>query len=228
MQISTKAAAALAAALLVAGCGSSGPKDNGESKKTGPAVAGDAADALQQAGAVHLKGTENEDGKPGAADLQFEDQNVSGTLTIDGQTVSVVGIGKTSYIKAPASFWSAQKVPAQAAANLDNRWVKVPDSGSGSLTSELSLSVIVGEVRKPDNATINAPVKTGTVNGQKVLTLTESDGSTLDVAATGKPYPLHVVDRSSQGGDLTLSNFGVRTNITAPAGALDLQQVAGG
>jgi hypothetical protein len=226
MRISTKTAAALAAVVLVAGCG--GAKDNGESKKTGPDVANDAATALQQSGAVHIKGTENEDGKPGAADLQFEDKNVSGTLTVDGQSISLVGLDATSYIKAPAAFWSSQKVPAQAAAKLNNQWVKVPSSGSDSLTSEISLSVIVDEVRKPENATINPPVKKGKYNGQKVVTLTESDGSTLDVAATGKPYPLHVVDRSSNGGDLTLSNFGVRTNITAPPGALDLQQLAAG
>jgi hypothetical protein len=220
----------LAATIALAGCGggSSAPKDNGESKKTGPVVANDAADALQQTGAVHVKGTEKSDGKPGTVDLQLQGQDVSGSVTVDSQAVSVIALGATTYFKAPASFWSAQKIPAQATALLADKWVKIPASQSGGLTNDLSLSTIVNEIRKPTNGTITPAVKTGTFAGQPTVVVSQTDGSTLDVAATGQPLPLHLVDTGTNGDDVTLTEFGVRQAITAPPGALDLTKLAGG
>jgi hypothetical protein len=54
------------------------------------------------------------------------------------------------------------------------------------------------------------------------VVVTGSGGSTIDVAATGQPYPLHVVEMGADGADITLDGFGVRQPIAAPPGALDL------
>jgi hypothetical protein len=147
---------------------------------------------------------------------------------VNGEAITVIAQGTTTYFKAPASFWSSQKIPAQVAALLGDKWVKIPPSSDGSLINDLSLSTIVGEIRKPTNGTIAPAVKTGNVAGQPTVVVSQTDGSTLDVAATGQPYPLRIVDSSADGADATLSDFGVRQVITAPPGALDLAKLAGG
>jgi hypothetical protein len=50
----------------------------------------------------------------------------------------------------------------------------------------------------------------------------------MDVAATGKPYPVYSVNKGKDAGTVTLSDFGKRTPIAAPSGALDLSTLAGG
>ena len=53
------------------------------------------------------------------------------------------------------------------------------------------------QLRHPTGATIEDAVSSGTLNGQKVVVVTQTDGSVLDVAATGTPYPLRTVDKGN-------------------------------
>src|ERR1700712_4142525 len=151
---------ALVALPLFAGCG--GPKSNGEAKKAGPAVAADAAEALRQTGAVHAKGIGTESGKPAQLDLQLQGDEIDGSITLDNQPINIVVTGGQTYFKAPASFWKTSGVPAAAAIGLDNKWVKLPQSESKSLTSDLSFNSIADQIKAPtDGGPIQQPVKTG-------------------------------------------------------------------
>lgn len=226
------------AALLLSACGggastsassstSSSPAGNGESSKTGQQVAADAADALQKAGAVHLAGSGTSDGQPLSVDVRLQDADVAGTMTMDGATLEVISTGGKFYVRAPGAFWKAQGVPAEAIPMVDGKWVIMPSDAAQSF-QQFTLKGISEELRKPTDGTIEDKVHTDTLNGQRVVVVTQSDGSTLDVAATGSPYPLQSVDKGKDAGTLTLSDFGKRTTITAPTGALDLSQLAGG
>jgi hypothetical protein len=212
------------AVVLLAACGSN---DNGESAKKGPQVAGDAANALEKAGAAHLTGSGTQGGKPMKLDVHVVGADASGTLTMNGAKVDLVNVGGKLYVRASGDFWTQNGVPASAISLLDGKWVIVPGQAAGEL-DQFSLKGLADELRNPSNGTIKEDVTTGTVDGQKVVVVTESDGSTLDVAATGKPYPLRVVDKGSQASTINVSDFGKKTAITAPSGALDLSQLSGG
>ena len=212
------------AAVLLTACGSS---DNGESGKKGPQVAKDAANALEKAGAAHLSGTGTQDGKPMQLDVTVVGADATGTVTMDGAKLDLVNVGGKLYIRASGDFWTQNGVPATAVTLLDGKWVILPADSAGEL-SQFSVKGLADELRHPSNGSIKDAVHTDTVDGKKVVVVTESDGSTLDVAATGTPYPLKIVDKGSQASTITASDFGKKTKITAPSGALDLSQLAGG
>jgi hypothetical protein len=218
------AALGLAAVLLTACGGSDG---NGESAKKGPQVSTDAADALQKAGAVHLTGGGSIDGKEVDVDLHLQGEDATGTMTIGGQQLKIVDTGGKLYTQGTAEFWTQSGVPASAASALDGKWVIVPSEAAGQL-EPFTLKSLTEELRHPSGAKIKDAVHTSTLNGKKVVVVTQTDGSTLDVAATGTPYPLRTVDKGANAGTVNASDFGKKVTITAPSGAVDLSQLAGG
>ena len=213
------------AAVLLTACG--GSSDNGESAKKGPQVAADAANALEKAGAAHLVGSGTQDGKPMKLDVHVAGSDATGTLTMGGAKVDLVNVGGKLYVRASGDFWTQNGIPASAVSLLDGKWVVVPGQAAGEL-SQFSLKGLADELRHPSDGTIKNDVHTDTLDGKEVVVVTESNGSTLDVAATGTPYPLRIVDKGSQSDTIDVSYFGKKVSITAPSGALDLSQLAGG
>ncbi len=211
-------------AVALSGCGSSGSSGNGEAKKTGPEVVKDAAAALGAAGAAHLAGTETDSStkKPVGVDLQLQNDATSGTVTIAGSRVNIVAVGGADYINTTAAFYEQQGASAAAAAKIANRWVKVPSSSD---FDSFTLAAFSKDLADPSqrSSTIEQKVATGKLNGQKVVIVSQADGSQLFVAATGKPYPLKVVDTANSkdgAGTLTFTGYGKHVAITAPAGAV--------
>jgi hypothetical protein len=213
------------AAVLLAACGSD---DNGESAKKGPQVADDAASALEKAGAVRLTGTETTGGKETTLDLRLQGQDATGTIGVSGEQLKIIETGGKVYIQASSGFWTQNGIPQTAVSMLAGKWVIVPASAASQFQT-FSIKGLADALRHPSSGgTIKDQVTTGTLSGQKTVVVTQSDGSTLDVAATGTPYPLRTVDKGSNKGTITASDFGKKTTITAPSGALDLSQVASG
>jgi hypothetical protein len=218
------AALGLAAALLGACGGSDG---NGESAKKGPEVSADAASALEKAGAVHLTGGGMSSGQQMTVDLHLQGDDVTGTIAEGSDQLEVIETGGKLYTQASSGFWTKAGVPASAAAALDGKWVIVPSEAAGQLLP-FSLKSLADQLRKPTGATIKDAVHTSTLHGKKVVVVTQTDGSTLDVAATGTPYPLRSVDKGSNPGTIDAGDFGRKVTIAAPSGALDLSQLATG
>jgi hypothetical protein len=226
MRIRPLAVAGLTALLLTA-CGG-GDSTNGEAAKKGPQVATDAADALEKSGAAHLTGSVTEQGQSGTVDLHLQGADVSGSIAIGGQQVQLVSTGGKIYAKAPAAFWSSFGAPESVAGQLDGQWVIVPEQAASSFGT-FTLKGLADELRKPSNGSYKDPVGSDTLGGQEVVVVTQTDGSTVDVAATGTPYPLKAENKGTDSpGTLNLGDFGKKTSITAPSGALDLSQLAGG
>jgi hypothetical protein len=239
MRTKTLAVAGLAAVLLTAcgggdgdsdqaagsGSSASASKSSGLADKSGPEVAAAAADALDEAGAVHVKGDVTEGGTQGGIDMQLQGDDSAGSITLDGQTVQLISTGGKVYAQAGADFWAANGVPAEAGSQLDGKWVVLP-AETGAELDTLSLSGLTDELRNPSDGKIEDDVSTGQVDGKDVVVVTQDDGSTLSVAAEGKAYPLQIADKGDDASTLTLSDFGTKQTITAPADALDLSQGA--
>lgn len=221
------AVAGLAAVLLTA-CGGSSGGDNGEAAKKGPEVAKDAAAALDKAGSVHIAGTVDSDEQQETLALDLQGSDASGTIGMGGQEVQLISAGGKVFVQAPTEFWTSQGLPAQAGTALGGKWVTVPQQAASSLDT-FTLKSLTDELRNPSDSTIKDPVTTTTLDGKKVVVVSQEDGSTVDVAAEGTAYPVKFENKSSSsGGAITLSEFGKKSDIKAPAGALDLSSLMGG
>lgn len=221
----------LATALSVGACGSSGSSGapaNGEAKKSGLQVSKDSGAALNASGAVHFSGTLTDAASKTTetVDLQLQSDGTSGTLSEQGITVQVVSVAGSEYVKGPAAFYAKENLTSAVAAKLANRWVKLP---AGTNAIQFSLASTAKSLQEPQSGeTFEPKVTAGTLNGQKVVIARLTNGSQLFVAATGKPYPLKIVNSATDPtgkGVLVLSGFGKQVSIKAPAGALDASTV---
>ena len=169
------------------------------------------------------------DGGTSKLDIQF---------SANGKTAEIIALPQAAYVHANQAFWRAQ-VGAKGAI-LAGRWIELPASASGQLTSTFgqfapsTLSRCLGE----DLGTLSRGGTT-TVNGKPAVVVRQagdvpgSSPGTLAVATHGPAYPLRItstgptrpggkVDACNDGkggdseGSLTLTDFGHAPAITAP------------
>lgn len=91
--------------------------------------------------------------------------------------------------------------------------MEVPVTEGKLLDGGLSFFKLTGQLSIP------AYRETGTavVHGERVIVLHGSDGSQLDVAASGVPYPVAVFPAAGQGsGEINFSEWNAVPPITAP------------
>jgi hypothetical protein len=96
-----------------------------------------------------------------------------------------------------------------------------------SLTTAFRFTDLVASFTSPGKGvTINAKVTSTSLDGKPVLTVSQSDGSHIEVAASGTPYPLRLVSTPTSGRAVaTLSGFGRHIPIAAPASAVDIAKL---
>jgi hypothetical protein len=208
-------------ALLLGGCGGSGPLDD----KDGPAVADAAADALEKAGAVHMSGNFEEDGGEGEVDLHLQGEDAIGSITMNGVELELLSADGAVYLKGAADFWTSFGMPAEGAAMFEDRWVIVPEQGAGQF-QQFSLAGIVDLFRNPESE-IDGDVSPEEADGKDVVVVTQEDGSKLTVANEDPTYPLSIASEED-GGKLEFSRFGEKEEIVAPDDAIDLTEMMGG
>ena len=63
---------------------------------------------------------------------------------------------------------------------------------------------------------MNTKVTRSTLNGQKIVVISQSDGSSIDIANTGPAFPLLLTGKGSSSGQLTLHELQPSGPITAP------------
>ena len=91
---------------------------------------------------------------------------------------------------------------------------------------EFSLAGFVTELRDPESP-VKDDVESGEVDGEDVVIVEQEDGSQLSVADDEDSYPLQITNKGDSPGTLTFSRFGEEEDITAPADALDLNELVG-
>jgi hypothetical protein len=221
----------LSAVFLVASVGSSSARTgwssgNGiasESTQSILAATVKAADSLRT---VRVYGTVNEDGSKVGLNLSLRaGVGSQGSLTLSGHTVQLVTLGKTVYLKGDAAFWKSFGNSAVASL-LAGKWLAAPATGSFASIAKL------GTLTDLFNTTFSSHgklVKSATtkVDGVAAIGLRDTtNGGTLYVATTGKPYPLELVKSGTKsGGALTFTGFNAPLEISAPKGAISLGQL---
>ncbi|RBY92775.1 hypothetical protein [Blastococcus sp. TF02A-30] len=217
----TATAGVAAAALLLTACGSDSPLEG----KSGEEVAAMAADALEEAGAVHVTGTMEQDGEEGEIDLQLQGDDVSGSISLGGVEIGLIVADGEVFMQAPADFWAGFGMPEEAAAEFDDAWVIVPSDAAADF-ADFSLAGIADELRDPDGD-VKEETRSDELDGDPVRIVEQEDGSTLTVADDDPAYPL-AMSNEEEGSELTFSDFGEEQDISAPADAIDLTEMMAG
>ncbi len=233
-RIRTKIAALAACALLAAGAlsacgGGSSSSGNGVESKSADAIVSDASDAAKGLQSVHAAGSIVDSGKRTALDLEMvAGKGARGKVSEGNLNFQIVAIGQDLYLKADAATW--RRVAGDAAAQLlQDKWLKAP-ANSGDFASVARLTDLPGLL----NALLSthgklAKGETSTVNGQKVVAVRDTtNGGTLYVATTGKPYPVQVTHGGSQEGSLSFDRYNESVSLAAPANAVDISQLTSG
>jgi hypothetical protein len=221
MRLATIAAPLVAVALL-AGCGgSSGPKSNGEASKTADQIIADAQAAVLGATTVHVSGNA---GSSLVMNLHLvAGKGGEGQMTTNGLTFDIIRIDGSAYFKGGAAFWHQFGSPA-AATLFKGRWLKAPATSGrfASLTPLTDITKFFSAVLT-SHGTL-AVGKETTIGGEPAIGIDDtSQGGTLYVATTGKPYPLGI--RKSGSGSVNFDEWDAPVTLTAPANAVDISQL---
>ena len=215
-------AAPLAAVLLLAGCGgSSGPKSNGEAAKTADQIVADAQAAALGASAVHVSGTA---GSNLVVNLHLvAGKGGEGRMTANGLTFDIIRIDGDAYFKGDAAFWR-QFGGAAAATLFNGKWLKAPATTGrlASLTPLTDIPKLFGAIFA-SHGTL-AVGKETTIDGRPAIAIVDTtQGGTIYVATTGKPYPVAL--RKTGSGAITFDEWDAPVKLTAPSGAVDISQL---
>jgi hypothetical protein len=216
----------VAVAALVAGCTAKPapaptPTTNGMDALEASAILDASEQALLAAKSFHVSGSGDDNGDKVQVDLVFAGNDKKGTMTIGDATFEVLVAGGTEYFKGDSKLWSnfiTDETTLQTVLPLvQGKWVSLPAGQSFDLE--------IKDILKPEGTLSKGDIKD--VDGQKVIALKDSanDGE-LDVALTGKPYPLQIVSK-----DGTLKFTDIDKDVTIakpdPADVFDLSKFAG-
>ena len=228
MRVASLAFVATAATLLAA-CGSSGPKSNGEASKPPAQVLADAKQAATSAAAVHVIGRLAASGQPIRIDMTTSGKDAKGTMSENGISFDFVRVGDKVYIRGSDAFWK-DFGGAAAAQLLHGRWL-VASATKGPLASVATITSI-GRLFQQASSSHGKLTNGGetTYRGQKVVAIRDpSKGGTLYVAASGTPYPIAIVRTQAGGsGAVVFDDWNASVAVKAPKDAVDLSKLSGG
>ena len=208
-------ALACGTALLLTGCGAS-------DDRTGPEVAADAADALEEAGAARVVADFEAAGAEQSFDLHLQGEDAVGSITTAGQEIQLIVTGGEVYAQAPADFWAGFGMPEELLPTFDGAWVLMPEEAAAQFAT-ITLSGLAEELRDPGDSEIQDEVREDELDGEDVLVVSQENGSTLSVLAGDDSYPVLIENSNGEGeGTMELSRFGEEEEISAPEDAVDL------
>jgi hypothetical protein len=223
------AALTLAAIATLVGCGGGSSSSNPVASKSPTQVVADAKRAADGAASVHVVGSVVNEGKPLTIDLELlAGKGGRGRITLEGLSIDLVRLARSVYIKGSEAFYSHIAGPA-AAQLLKGKWLKAPEN-SGNFASLASLTDL-GKLIDTTLASHGTLVlgSTSTVEGQKAIEVKDtSQGGVLYVASTGSPYPVEISKGGGRGGKIIFNRWNKPVSITAPANAININELQRG
>jgi hypothetical protein len=220
-------AACAACAVLLTGaisaCG--GSSDNGVAARSPSDILAAAMSAVNGATSVHVSGSGVDAGSQVALDLDLASgKGARGNISQGSLSFQLIEIGRLIYLKGSAEFW--RHLGGSAAVQLlQGKWFETP-ADSGSFASLAQLTDMHQLFSSLSSHGVLVKGKTSTINGQKVVAITDSSkGGTLYVATTGKPYPVEILKTGAQGGRFMFDRYNQAVRLSAPTNAISLQQL---
>jgi hypothetical protein len=151
----------------------------------------------------------------------------SGTVTQGGVPEMIIDAGGTVYIKATQAFLAQLNVPAAVCSVMCGKYVAMSGAKGDALAGQLSMS----QMMRSFTATLPAFTRAGTrtINGQQAQVLRGADGSTLALAAAGRPLPVEVISPPGHRGRVSFSQWNMVPRPVAPPArdVISLSQLGG-
>jgi hypothetical protein len=214
---------ALALTCGLSACGG-GASDNGIASKSPDQIAGSVTNAASSVKSVHVFGSIVNSGTPITLDLNLvSGKGGGGQMSESGLSFQIISLGQKVYLKGSSAFW--RHFGGAAAAQLFNgKWLRAPASGQFASVAQLTdLQLLFSKLLSSHGKLAKAG--TSTVDGQKVLAVNDTtQGGTLYVATSGKPYPVEIVKSGSQGGHIVFDRFNKPVSLSAPKSSIDISQ----
>ena len=190
-------------------------------------------EAATKAGSGHAVASTTDDGQNITASIDFSPSGGIETATYGTETMTVVYVGGSLYIRADSSFLAQTlNVSSAVASQYGDRWISLPtdDQGLQQIAGELQTAVVVSDL-----LTLSGPItKAGSHPGDQVAVQGKlannsynagsgaGDLTTLTVS-TGAPfYPVSISYSDPRNGntEITFSHWGERGNLQAPQNAV--------
>jgi hypothetical protein len=211
-------------ALALAACGGSSSSSNGVESKSPDQIVAAVSNAVSGVNSVHVAGHVTQGGSATTLNLNLLNRKGGrGSMSQNGLSFQIVAVGQQVYINASPAFW--RRFGGNAAAQLFNgKWLKAPASGQfAALAALTNLNQLFTQLLS-SHGTL-AKGATTTIRGQKVIAVNDTtQGGTLYVATTGKPYPVRIAKSGSQAGQVDFDRFNESVSLTAPSNSIDISQ----
>ena len=228
-RFSACAVPAVILAFAIAACGgssgSASSSDNGISSKSPDQIVSAVNTAVNGVNSVHVAGAVSNGGSKTTLDLNLVNgKGGKGTMSQSGLAFKIVAVGNQVYINGSNAFW--QKFGGSAAAQLlSGKWLKAPATGQlSSIASLTNVHTLFNQLLSSHGKL--AKGSTTTVHGQKVIAVNDTtNGGTLYVATTGKPYPIELNKSGSDGGQITFDQFNQPVTLAAPSNSIDISKL---
>ena len=212
------------AAAVLAGCG--GSSTGLVASRSAQQILAASRAAGARAATVHVAGTLASARGRLSLDLQLvAGKGGQGRIAQGDLDFTLIRIGRFVYLKGNSAFYRRLGGPVQRV--LAGRWLKAKTSaGLATFASLTNLRELV-DMTLTSHGKL-ARTGTGTVEGQKVVAIDDlARGGTLYVAAEGAPYPLQLRERGGGGGTLVFDSWNQPVTLTAPADAINVNQLLG-
>ncbi len=216
----------MVALATLAGCGGSS-SGNGVASKSPSAIIAAARTAADGASTVHVSGSTVTAGTPITLDLSLvAGKGGRGQIAENGLSFELIELAGTIYIKGSSAFYKHFAGTA-AARLLQGKWLKAPATNASfaGLSSLIELHKLLDAALASSDKTL---VSTGTrtVQGQAVVGVKDTAQSeTIYVATTGKPFPVAATKSGTGGGTIAFAEWDKPVTLTAPANAVDIEQL---
>jgi hypothetical protein len=185
--------------------------------------------ALRAASSVHISGTIQQGGKSLGVNLSLtRSGGFSGQVSDNGAVLTVLGTHGHSYLKVSAAFLRIAHLPATDCSLFCGKYLQYPAVQSQELFTRLNMASMTHSMTSPLARRVKF-LGAVTLGGQLAWLLQDADGSSVYVAAHGKPYVLRAVAAppSKDSADLTQWDA-VRIPGPPPASqVVHLSQLAG-
>jgi hypothetical protein len=153
--------------------------------------------SVREAGSVRVTGHLTQNGAALGVDLGLRrNGDMTGVIIQNAAPVQVVAAAGTIYVRATPAFLQQVDAPAGTCAAVCGKWIQLTLPEVQHLTGDLSMTKVTTPLI---SGQVPALTESGsaTVQGQPAWVLRAADGSTLDVSAGSRHYPLEAAGGSS-------------------------------
>lgn len=189
----------------------------------GPQLITQVLAAMKAASGFRVVATTKDSGQSEHLDLHFGASTASGSVTVAGSKIELISAAPYVYMKASDAFWKSQLPASQQAQILPliaGKWVKAYASNSNfkDLASVLDRTSFIASLGNGNPPSSYVNLGKSSVGSVPAIRLKDTaDGSLIDIAASGAPYPLQAQPGKADGPGLaTFSGWNQPFSATEP------------